>query len=95
VPEKAPENFSGVFYTKSKTQQTPAPVVPPQPVPPPQPESGLPIAVPSAEQLGGMLNGLVGNIFENNNWWLWAAILIIFINPDLRKKLIGKGKEAD
>jgi len=54
-----------------------------------------PLAVPSAQQLGGMLNGLVGNVFENNNWWLWAAIVIIFLKPDLRKKIFGKVKEAD
>ncbi|HOE57576.1 MAG TPA: hypothetical protein PLL98_01870 [Bacillota bacterium] len=42
-----------------------------------------------------MLNGVIGNIFENNNWWLWAALLIIFFNQDLRKKFFGKGKEAD
>ncbi|HWQ30429.1 MAG TPA: hypothetical protein VN549_05505, partial [Negativicutes bacterium] len=64
----------------------------PQPVPAPQ------AALPSMEQLGGMLNGLngmMGNVFENDNWWLWAAALIIFLNPELRKKLFGKGKEAD
>jgi len=26
---------------------------------------------------------------------LWAALLFIFFNPDLRKKLIGKSIEAD
>ncbi|HOM43393.1 MAG TPA: hypothetical protein PK481_07655 [Bacillota bacterium] len=41
-----------------------------------------------------MFNGLLGNVFENNNWWLWAALLFIFFNPDLRKKFIGKSKEA-
>jgi hypothetical protein len=42
-----------------------------------------------------MLNGLVGNVFENSNWWLWAAVIIILLNPDLRKKLFVKEKEAD
>jgi hypothetical protein len=42
-----------------------------------------------------MFNGLVGGIFENSNWWLWAAALIILLNPDMRKKLFGKEKEAD
>jgi hypothetical protein len=54
-----------------------------------------PAAAQSVQQLGGMLNGLVGNVFENNNWWLWAALLIIFFKPDLRKKLFSRGKEAD
>jgi hypothetical protein len=60
--------------------------------------------MPSLQQLGGMLNGLmgsmgnvgsIGNVFENNNWWLWAAAIFILINPDLRNKLLGKGKEDD
>jgi hypothetical protein len=55
----------------------------------------LPAAIPTAEQLGGMLNGLIGNVFENNNWWLWAALLFIFFNTDLRKKLFGKDKEPE
>ncbi len=80
---------SGVFYKDSRLQP------PTAPAPPPPPEPVLPAAVPSAAQLGGMLNGLIGNVFENNNWWLWAAALIILLNPDLRKKLLGKEKEAD
>lgn len=88
-PTSAPYAPSGVFYKNAK-QQPPA-----APEPPPPPEPVLPAAIPSAEQLGGMLNGLIGNVFENNNWWLWAAALIILLNPDLRKKLLGKEKEAD
>lgn len=66
------------------------------PVPAPVTPAAAPtVAIPSAGQLGGMLNGLFGNVFENNNWWLWAAFLIIILNPDLRKKLLGKAKEAD
>jgi hypothetical protein len=89
VPEKAPEDVSVIFHSKSKRQPPPIPI----PLPPPEPV--LPAAIPIAGQLGGMLNGLVGNVFENNNWWLWAAVLIIFFNPDLRKKLFGKDKEPE
>jgi hypothetical protein len=89
MPDSTPEDFSGVFYSKSRKQPLPAsvPTTPPEPV--------LPEAVPPPQQLGGMLNGFLGNIFENNNWWLWAALLFIFFNPDLRKKILGKAKEAD
>ncbi|MEA4848490.1 MAG: hypothetical protein VB106_14780 [Clostridiaceae bacterium] len=89
TPESSPEEFSGVFYSKSRKQQLPAST------PPPPPGPGLPADIPPTQQLGGMLNGFLGNMFENNNWWLWAALLIIFFNPDLRKKLLGGGKEAD
>ena len=85
----APEDFSGVFYSKSRKQPPPALAsLPAQ-------EPGLPPSIPSAQQLGGMLNGLLGNVFENNNWWLWAALLFIFFNPDLRKKFLVREKEAD
>lgn len=93
IPERKPEDVSGVFYKKSRGLPPPAPA--PAPVSTLPPDSVPPAAVPSVQQLGGMLNGLVGNIFENNNWWLWAALLFIFFNPDLRKKLFGKEKEAD
>ena len=89
MPASTPEDSSGIFYKNSKRQP------PPAPIPPLPPEPVLPAAVPPVGQLGGMLNGLVGNVFENNNWWLWAAVLIIFFNPDLRKKLFGKDKETD
>jgi hypothetical protein len=89
VSERKPDEFSGIFYKESRGLPPPAQI-------PPAPQGSVPPApVASVQQFGGMLNGLVGNIFENNNWWLWAALLIIFFNPDLRKKLFGKGKEAD
>lgn len=88
-PAPAPYTSSGVFYKNSRE------LPPAAPTPPTAPEPVLPAAIPSAGQLGGMLNGLMGSVFENNNWWLWAAALIILLNPDLRKKLIGKEKEAD
>jgi hypothetical protein len=94
VPEKAPEDVSAIFRSKSKSLPPPIPMPPPIPAPAP-PAAAPSAAVPSAQQLGGMLNGLVGNVFENNNWWLWAALLFIVFNPDLRKKLFRKGKEAD
>ncbi|HRS20707.1 MAG TPA: hypothetical protein P5510_03015, partial [Clostridia bacterium] len=84
----APEDFSGVFYSKSRKQHLSAAV------PPPSPDPAPPAAVPPPQNLGVMFNGLLGNVFENNNWWLWAALLFIFFNPDLRKKFIGKSKEA-
>jgi hypothetical protein len=89
VPDSVPEVSSGIFYKESRKQLSPAPV-PPLPQEPVQH-----VTAKTAEQLGGMLNGLVGNVFENNNWWLWAAVIIIFLNPDLRKKIFGKEKEAD
>lgn len=88
APERTPEEFTGVFYSKSRKPKNSDPV----PTPPQPPEPVLPAAVPSAQQLGGMLNGLIGSVFENNNWWLWAALLIILLNPELRNKLIGKDK---
>lgn len=95
-----PEVSSGVFYKDARKQPAALPATPPSapPDPPPQPVPAPQVAIPSMEQLGGMLNGLngmMGNLFENDNWWLWAAALIIFLNPELRKKLFGKGKEAD
>lgn len=89
MSEKAPEDASAIFHSKSRKLPPPPPILPSSTSP------ELPAAVPSVQQLGGMLNGLVGNVFENNNWWLWAALLIIFFNPDLRKKLFGKGKEPE
>lgn len=82
---KRPDDVSGIFYKKSKDMQ-PDPL-PPAPVPS--------VPVPSAQQLGGMLNGVIGNIFENNNWWLWVALLIILLNPDIRKKLFGKSEKPE
>ena len=80
--------FFGEYFTKSEAAtlcgSSPA-----------TPGTGPPAAIPPPQNLGGMFNGLLGNVFENNNWWLWAALLFIFFNPDLRKKLIGKSIEAD
>jgi hypothetical protein len=76
------------------TSTAPTPPIPTAAAPIAAPGTIPPSATASLQQLGGLLNGF-GNVFENNNWWLWAAILIIFFNPDLRKKLFSKGKEAD
>jgi hypothetical protein len=90
VPEKAPEDVPVIFHSKSRKVPPP-----PEPVPQRPPAPAIPAATPSVQQFGGMLNGLVGNVFENNNRWLWAALLIIFFNPDLRTKLFGNGKEPE
>lgn len=90
MPEKAPEDVPVIFYSKSR--KAPSSI---EPTPPPPPAPAAPVEIPSLQQLGGMLNGLVGNIFENDNWWLWAFFLIILINPDFRKKLFGKKEEPE
>jgi len=89
VPEKAPEDAPVIFHSKSRKIP-----LSPEPAPSP-PVPTTPAEIPSLQQLGGMLNGLVGNVFENDNWWLWAFFLIIFINPDFRRKLFGKKDEPE
>jgi len=90
VPEKAPEDVPVIFHSKSKKAQHT-----PEPAPPPPLATTTPAEIPSLQQLGGMFNGLIGNVFENENWWLWAFFLIILINPELRKKLFGKREEPE
>lgn len=86
MPEKVSEDVPVIFHSKSRN--TPPP--PPEPAPPTAP--AISAAIPSFQQLGGILNGVVGNVFEHDNWWLWVFLLIIFVNPELRKKLVGKDK---